>query len=472
VVLIERSKGARMTTGFRLSCLVSLVCALLASPIGLVELKAPEQTRPNVLFIAIDDMNDWVTHLGGHPQSKTPNLDRLARRGVTFTNAYCAAPACNPSRAALLTGLRPSTTGVYHNSHPWREILPKVVTLPGYFKDHGYYLAGYGKIYHGKFPDPSDWDYWHGSPGTDEGNLLNDGGVDGIRFGALDSDDSSMRDFRHANLVIEQLKRRHEKPFFLALGLHKPHMAFSVPKKWFDKFPLAQITLPDVIEDDLADVPKAGIAMAKPERDHAAIIRSGRWSEAVQAYLATIAFADAQVGRVLDALERSDYAKNTIICLWSDHGWHLGEKEHWRKFALWEEATKAPMIFVVPGVTKAGGRCSWPVDYMNIYPTLTDICGLPDVKQLEGVSMRPLLGEPEAEWKRPALTTHGKDNHAVRSKKWRYIRYADGSEELYTHDSDPMEWKNLAEDPQFADIKSEHASWLPKVNVPDPLSKK
>jgi arylsulfatase A-like enzyme len=431
---------------------------------------APKQgERPNVLFIPIDDLNDWVTHLGGHPQSVTPHLDRLAERGVTFTNAHCAAPACNPSRVALLTGRRPSSTGVYHNSNPWRPVLPEAVTLPKHFKDQGYFLAGFGKVYHGRYEDPGDWHIWglterRRSP---ELELLNDGGVKGIRFGPLANDDADMPDYQNVTAAIEQINRPHETPWFIACGLIKPHMAFSVPKAYFDKFPLETIILPEVPEDDLADVPAGGLKMAKRNGDHADIVRSGRWKEAVQAYLATINFADAQLGRLIDALDGSPYKDNTIICLWSDHGWHLGEKEHWRKFALWEEATKAPLIWIVPGVTPPGGVCARPVDFLNIYPTLADLCGLPVSDELEGVSMRPLLADPDAEWDRPAITTHGRNNHAVRSQDLRYIRYADGGEELYDHRADPMEWRNLADDSQYADVKREFAQWLPTRNVPE-----
>lgn len=429
---------------------------------------AAQGDKPNVLFIAIDDMNDWVTHLGGHAQSATPNLDRLAKRGVTFTNAHCAAPACNPSRVALLTGLRPSSTGVYLNSHPWRPVLPDAVTLPRHFLNHGYFLAGFGKIYHGRYPDPSDWHIWGGSSkDRTEHKLLNDGGVGGIRFGALDNADEHMPDHVNVSRAIEQINRNHDKPWFVACGLHKPHMPFSVPKRYFDKFPLASIELPAVPQDDLADVPAAGLKVARPDGDHRRIVESGRWKEAVQAYLATIHFADAQVGRLIDALDASPYKDNTIICLWSDHGWHLGEKEHWRKFALWEEATKAPMIWVVPGVTEPGGVCSRPVDFMNIYPTLAELCRLPVGGQLEGVSMRTLLAAPEIAWDLPAITTYGRNNHAVRSAHFRYIRYADGGEELYDHRSDPMEWKNLAREPGYAGVRQDLARWLPENIVPE-----
>jgi arylsulfatase A-like enzyme len=207
--------------------------------------------------------------------------------------------------------------------------------------------------------------------------------------------------------------------------------------------------------------------MSKPQGDHATILKTDNWKHAVQAYLASITFADAMVGRVVKALEESPYADNTIIVLWGDHGWHLGEKQHWRKFALWEEATRMPLIVVAPGVTRLNSVCHRTVDLMNVYPTLAELCGLPIGEQLEGVSMLPLLKNPEAEWNRPAITTHGRNNHAVRSERFRYIKYADGSEELYDHDSDPLEWKNLAEDPQFAQAKAELIKWLPKKNAPD-----
>ncbi|MFP6676012.1 MAG: sulfatase [Pirellulaceae bacterium] len=431
--------------------------------------------RPNVLFIPIDDMNDWVGHLGGHPQSITPTLDRLASRGVAFSSAHCAVPACNPSRTALLTGLRPSTTGVYYNSNPWRPVLPDVITLPRHFKDNGYFCAGFGKVYHGRYADPSDWHIWGSTPGDSrkpgKAKHLTDGGVGGIRFGPLSNPDEEMIDHINVTRAIEQINRKHEKPWFIACGLIKPHMAFSVPKKYFDKFPLESIELPKVPADDLDDIPAAGIKMAKPNGDHAKIIKSGRWKDAVQSYLATINFADAQLGRLIDALDRSPYKDNTIICLWSDHGWHLGEKQHWRKFALWEEATKAPMIWIVPGVTPAGRVCARPIDYMNIYPTLNDLCQLsapknPKGQQLAGLSMRTLLADPNSAWERPALTTYGRNNHSLRGEHFRYIRYADGSEELYDHRTDPMEFTNLAKKQDLFDVKKRFAKWLPTDNVP------
>lgn len=437
-----------------------VVSAFLIAAVG----TQAAEPRPNVLFIAIDDLRDWVGFLGDM-QTKTPNMDRLAARGMKFTRSYCAAPVCNPSRTALLTGMRPGSTGVYNNNIDWREVIPEGnVTLPLHFKNNGYFVAAAGKISHDSFKRLSDWDDYLNQKG---GGVKDDvGGVDGIRFGAIDADDDDMPDAKSVKYISEHLAKKHDKPFFLACGFKKPHMPFSVPNKYFDKFPLDNIKLPEVKADDLKDIPPAGIKMARPDGDHAAILKSGRWKEAVQAYLATISFMDTMLGRLLDAFDCSPHRDNTIIVLWSDHGWHLGEKEHWRKFALWEEATRAPLIWSVPNLTPTGSTCERPVDFMHIYPTLCDLCGLPTPKHLQGQSIRALLKNPKAEWSQPAITTHEFKNHAVRTERWRFIRYANGDEELYDHDADPHEWTNLAGEANFASVKSELAKLLPTENVP------
>ena len=441
--------------------------------------------KPNVLFIAIDDLRDWVGYLG-HQQVQTPNLDRLAARGVHFTRSYCASPCCNPSRAALLTGMRPGTSGVYNNGDDWRQIVPEgTVTIPLHFKNNGYYVSGAGKIYHGGFNRLDDWhDYLTerglGNEEDPDPNARRQkkagpkegwDGVGGIRFGVLDCEDQDMVDYRSVSYTLEKLAQPQEKPFFFACGLHKPHMPWSVPRKYYDLYPLDKIELPKVLPADLDDVPPAGVAMARPGGDHAAMLQSGRWKEAVQAYLATITFADAMIGRLIDGFDKSAYKDNTIICLWSDHGWHLGEKQHWRKFALWEEATRAPYIWIVPGVTESGGVCQSPVDYMQIYPTLCDLAGLPTPKHVEGESIRKILDTPDAAWGKPAVTTWLCNNHAVRGEDWRYIRYSSGDEELYHDSVDPLEWTNLADNPEHAGQKAELAKWLPKVNKEAPAGK-
>ncbi len=432
---------------------------------------AAEERRPNVLFLPVDDLNDWISCMGGHPDCRTPNIDRLAARGVLFDQAHCAAPACNPSRAALLTGLRPSTSGVYVNPQPWRPVMPDVVTLPQHFMAGGYHVLGGGKVYHGSYPDEASWHEYFRKAGdpkpTDEVLRSGRSRSGGIVWGVLDVDDEEMDDYRVTSWAVDYLEKDHDRPFFLACGIFRPHMPWQVPRKYYDMYPHETVVLPDVPDDDLDDVPEAGVRMARPGGDHATMINSGNWRWAVQAYLASIAFVDVQIGRLLDALDSSPHADNTIIVLWGDHGWHLGEKHHWRKFSLWEEATRAPLLFVVPGLTKPGGVCKKPVDFMNIYPTLADLCGLPVGEHLDGVSMRPLLENPDAKWDRPALTTHGRMNHALRSDRWRYIRYADGSEELYDHRTDPMEWNNLADDAKLAAVKDELKAWLPKTNAPE-----
>lgn len=444
-----------------------LVALFTAAPVF-----AAAPAKPNVLFIALDDLRDWIGHLGKNPQVKTPNIDRLAKMGVTFTRSYCAAPVCNPSRAALMTGLRPSTSGVYENNGDWRTVIAEDKPLTATFRKAGYFVCGSGKIYHGAYDRRSEWDDYLENEGGGKAEkklspqAKNDG-VGGIKFAPLDCADSDLPDYRITDYGIAQLGKKHDKPFYLAVGLHKPHMPWNVPQKYYDMFPLESIQLPPYLADDLSDVPPAGVKMAKPEGDHKAIVEAGRWKEAVQAYLATIAYADMNIGRLLDAFEKSAYKDNTIIVLWGDHGWHLGEKNHWRKFALWEEATRTPFIWVAPGVTKPGSVCDRTVDFMSIYPTLCDLVGIVRPAHVEGHSLKPLLADPKAVWEQPALTTYLFNNHSVRSEGWRYIRYANGDEELYDETKDPNEYRNLATSPEAAAKKTELAKFLPTTNQPD-----
>jgi arylsulfatase A-like enzyme len=429
---------------------------------------ADPPAKPNVLFIAVDDLNHWVGHLGRNPQTKTPNIDRLAKMGVTFTRAYCAGPVCNPSRAALMSGLRPGSSGVYDNGQDWKPVIPKEQTLTTQFLNAGYNVYGTGKIYHANAHRPGEWtDYFVGDKEktTPHPDAKNDG-VGGIRFQPL-TDDSKLQDEGIVDYGIAKLGAKHDKPFFLAVGLHKPHMPWNVPKKYYDLFPLDKIELPPSTKDDLKDVPPPGVKMAKPGGDHAAIVKSGRWKEAVQGYLAAIAYCDAQIGRLLDAYDKSPNKQNTIIVFWGDHGWHLGEKEHWRKFALWEESTRMPFIWVVPGVTKAGGVSGRTVDLMSVYPTLCGLCGIDRPKHVEGENITPLLLDPKAKWDKPGITTYHLNNHAVRTERWRYIRYANGDEELYDHDADDYEWVNLARDEKHAAVKQDLIKLLPATNKPE-----
>ena len=438
--------------------------------------------KPNILFIAVDDLNDWISPLGGHAQAATPNIARLAERGMLLSNAHCAAPACNPSRAALMTGVRPSTSGVYRNAQPWRESerLKEAQTLPQYLRRHGYHVLGAGKIFHGSFPDPPSWDLYFPSKKRQRPRdpLPDDRPLNGIPktahfdWGPVDAKAEDMGDAQVADWVIGHLGQEQQKPLFLACGFYRPHLPWYVPPKYFEAFPLEEIELPRCPEDDLDDVPEAGLAMAKPKGDHARVIKHGQWKQAVRGYLASIAFVDEQLGRVLDALDDGPLARNTLIVFWTDHGWHLGEKKHWRKFALWEEATRTPVIIVAPGTTRPKTRSDQPVSLVDLYPTIVELAGLPPKEDNEGHSLVPLLKDPESGWPRVALTTHGRHNHAARDRRWRYIRYADGSEELYDHASDPNEYENVAGEASLAEVKARLARHLPKVNAEESPSRK
>ncbi len=447
-----------------LGCLLVL-CSLVVGPVA----QAAED-QPNVLFIAVDDMNDWISRLNGHPQGNTPNIDRLTEMGVLFSKCYCAAPACNPSRAALMCGRRPSTTGIYFNGTPWKPALESMTTLPQHFQKSGYYALGSGKIYHGGHP-PS-WDEYAPSKekhtfGADFKWPHNVNGLDKSHFdwGPVQQPSSEMPDSKTVDWVINEMNRERDQPFFLACGFTRPHLPWFVPQEYFDKYPLDEIQLPEVKENDLSDIPAPGKRMARPDGDHAAVVKADEWKKAVQGYLASLSFTDDMVGRVLEAYEKSPNRDNTIIVFWTDHGWHLGEKEHWRKFALWEDTTHVPLAIVVPGTTNAGAVCDVPCNLLDIYPTLIDLCGLKPNKDLDGQSLAKFLTNPNAKEDRFSVTTHGKHNHAVRSAQGRYIRYEDGSEEYYDHASDSNEWTNLAGKAEHAEVIAMHRKALPKVNV-------
>jgi arylsulfatase A-like enzyme len=457
-------------------------------------------SRPNVLLLVVDDLNHWIGSLHRHPQARTPNIDRLAARGVNFTHAYCPSPVCNPSRAALMSGKRTATIGVYSNMDmPWSNYIDERQCLNAYFRAQGYYTAGAGKIYHlrGGFKNPqgTEWDdyvvnfgqidlehdepratakqkqqrYVNGPEALKQpprpGNIK----VGAFEIGAPNVADSETEDFKIAEWGARQLAQKRDRPFFLALGFYKPHPPWIVPKKYFDLFPLDSIKLPPHIANDLDDLPPAG-----KKRAHTAswvsVMDAGSesaWKQVVQGYLASVAYIDAQVGMVVDALGKSPHKDNTIVVLFGDHGWHLGEKERFGKAVLWEEATRAPLIWVAPGVTRPGSRCDAPVELLSTYPTLCDLAGLPKPAFLEGVSIRPLLANPRAEWTRPALSTFGFNNHSVRSVQYRYIRYANHDEELYDEIADPYEWTNLAANPELGSVKADLARWMPKENKPD-----
>lgn len=457
---------------FLQASLATLAAARLSGAMG-----AAEKMPPNILFIAFDDLNDWVGCLGGYPgKIHTPNIDALAASGMLFSNAHCAIPLCNASRTSTLTGRSPLRTGVFYNDTRWREQpqLKNAVTLPQLFRNNGYRAIGAGKIFH--FNDKASWDdFWpdnpHGFPeeprAPDNEHPLKGGPpqsrIDSsFDWGVVDTPAEKTPDYQVADWLIAQLaalsarkESTPQQPLFIGYGVGKPHLPWYLPKQYFDRYPLDSVQLPAVLQGDLDDIPPAGRELVN-EYIHKDIIKYGFWKQAVRAYLASITFADEQLGRVLHALHNSSLRDNTLIVLWSDHGWHLGEKLQWRKLTLWEEATHIPLILSGPGIA-AGQHCDAPVSLQDIYPTLAGLANLQVPPGTAGHNLQPLLQDPARPWQEAAITVwemHGQIHMAARDRRYRYIRYADGSEELYDHQQDPQEWHNLAKLPQYVDART------------------
>ncbi len=450
--------------------------------------QAAERPQPNVLFIAVDDLDDWIGCLGGHPQARTPNIDRLAAESMLFTNAHCAAPACNPSRTAIMTGRAPHRTGLYDNRQNMREVLPDAELLPKYFSRHGYWSAGSGKILH-YFIDARSWDEYFPAKETEDPfprtlhpeqrpvSLPRGGPWQYVEtdWGPLDATDEQYGgDWLVSKWIGEQLSAKHERPFFLACGIYRPHEPWFVPRKYFELFPLDSIQLPPGYrEDDLADLPPAG-KQRGPNRYFAHIQQQGQWKQGIQGYLASIAFADAMIGRVLDALDNGPHRDNTIVVLWSDHGWHLGEKEHWQKYTAWRACTRVPLIVRVPAGTPglpAGTRpsavCSKPVNLLSLFPTLTALAGLPERTENDGPSLVPLLADPQAAWPHVSVTCLSEPgSYGLSGEDWRMIHYANGDEEFYDIRADRYEWHNLAADPDHASRLAELRRHAPAEFAP------
>ncbi|MHC4757320.1 MAG: sulfatase-like hydrolase/transferase [Planctomycetota bacterium] len=435
--------------------------------------------KPDVLFIAIDDMNDWTTLFNPENPIKTPNLVRLAKRGMFFSRAYCVVPACTPSRTAILTGYSPTTSGSYRNGDFLREVVPDAVTLPDYFRRSGYSAKGAGKIFThfngamGGDPAGKSFDEFQPMPCESRAPEKNYNGYtekeEPLHVPAFDWGEhrQKMIDIDMVEYIEKVMDQERVKPMFLAAGIFKPHLPFYAPPETFEKYPFDETIFPEMKDNDLDDVPEIGKEMAhtehfiysnttaRPDND------PGSLKKMIQCYQASADFCDQMVGRLLDKLDETGKADNTIIVLWADHGYHLGDKESCVKFTLWEKANRVPFIIVAPGVAKRGSRCDRPVSLLDIYPTLIELAGLAAKKDLDGKSLVPLLKEPTQKW-HPALMTMGKGNHAVRSDRWRYIRYKDGTEELYDHSKDPWEWTNLAGEPEYAQVIEEHKKRLPK----------
>lgn len=467
-----------MTVHCALQPLCVLVFMFCLSAVLVAEPSPSKNTRPNVLFIAVDDLNDWEGCLGGHPQAKTPHMDRLAARGTLFTNAHTQAPLCNPSRTAVMTGLRPSTTGVYA-LQPWFRTIDKFrdhVTLAQYFKNHGYKTLTAGKIHHGGFPPAEDraleFDVV-GPPASvgvrpKEKLVTTPGGNHPlVDWGTFPHRDEEKGDWKVASWAVKQLETQQDEPFFLSVGFFLPHVPCYATQKWFDLYPEEELILPEAPDDDRDDVPHFAwyLHWKLPEVRLSWLKETGQWKPLVRAYLASVSFMDSQVGRILDALDKSEHADNTIIVLWSDHGWHLGEKDISGKNTLWRESTRVPLIIAGPGL-QSGGICNQPAELIDMYPTLAELCGLPAPEGLDGHSLVPQLHDVNAAREWPAITTHNPGNHSVVTDRWRYIHYADGSEELYDTVNDPNEWENLASSAAHQEIKQELSKLYPRNDAP------
>jgi arylsulfatase A-like enzyme len=453
----------------------------------------------NILFIAMDDQNDWIQCFGGHPQVKTPNIDKLAARGVRFTNAHCAVPICGPSRASLFTSKQPWNTEIYTNDKESLKVVGRQFkTLPQNLQDEGYDTYGAGKVFHGPIETyPKGLFTEHGprynqfqplthkeanysdeefNSGVDKvylthtvdrgpGQLqtvfplnkmprerrLGSRKIDSFDWGPLPVSDDQMADYQTADWAIDKLNKKHDKPFFLAAGFYRPHIPLYIPQKYYDMYPSDDIQLPEYLENDLDDISAVGqdfALKAYSAGSHKNVIDHGQWREAVACYLACVTFVDDQVGRIIKALEESPYRDNTTIVLWGDNGWHLGEKEHWGKFAGWEESTRIPLVIVPPG-NRSGefeknAECRQPVSLIDLYPTVMEINNLPIPVDLDGKSLVPLMRNPGQKYQDYVISTFGRGNHSIRTEQWRYTRYYDGSEELYNLKEDPNEFENLA----------------------------
>ena len=400
--------------------------------------------KMNVLFIPVDDLNHWVGYTGRNPQAKTPNIDRLSRMGVSFSNAHCSAPACEPTRASLFSGLRPSTSGCYLNGHLWKKYVKEGICLNAHFKDSGYYVMGTGKTYHASGTSKAaiyenEWDEYPRLPKSSTGGASKYQGY--FEPLPLKMKDEDLGDWHSVNYCIEQLGKKRDKPFFLACGLIKPHLPWAVPQKYYDMFPRDTIKLPPHLEDDFSDIPKFAHGVGN-SGDHPKFLTSGRWKDAIQSYLATVAFVDVCIGRLLDALEKSPHKDNTVIVLWGDHGWHLGEHAVWGKHTLFEESLLSPLIISKPGMAMPGEATDAVIETLDVFPTLCELAGVPVPDFVQGRSLVPFFESPE-EVGHAAIAYSGK-RKTIRTKRYRLIDHMDGYVELYDH-ANLGETENVAE---------------------------
>ncbi|MCA9203298.1 MAG: sulfatase [Planctomycetales bacterium] len=446
---------------------------------------AAESGKTNVLFIISDDLNCDL-HCYGHEQVRSPNIDRLAKRGVRFERAYCQFPLCSPSRTSMLTGRRPDATRILTNSRPgplsndytgtphFRENIPDTVTLPQLFRQHGYTAARIGKLYHYGVPtqigtsgldDPASWDFVVNPSGRDKAEENKVFSLTPGRYGgslswlASEGTDAEQTDGLIATSAISLLEQYKSEatPFFLAVGFFRPHTPYVAPKNYFESYPTDGIALPKLSADDQSRVPPAAYASAKKEQEK---MDDPLRREAIQAYWASIEFMDAQVGRVLDALDRLELDDNTIVVFTSDHGYHMYDHGLWQKQSLFENSARVPLIVAAPGAKGRGKATESLAELVDLYPTLADLCGLPAPDYLDGNSQRPVLDDPRTAVKDAAFTqvrrgqSHG---YSIRTPRWRYMLWADGDdgEQLFDMQADPSEAKNLVDDARYASTVAE-----------------
>nr|WP_271872738.1 sulfatase [Rubripirellula sp.] len=431
--------------------------------------------KPNVLFIAIDDLNDWVGFLDGHLDAVTPHMDALAKRSCNFTNAHCDVPVCSPSRVSVMSGVTATKHGSYELGPKYEQLpaLKNVPTMQRYFKDNGYYTLAGGKILH------------HGFSGRLSGDVDRSLGRNrsprplkplnrpanwsrAWDWGKYPENDSEMADHQLAKNAAKALHEDFEKPFFMSVGFFRPHVPLYVPPKWFDLYDANAFMLPTNPKSDLDDLPEnfLGINDYAAAPTHAEVVKHKKQRSLTHAYLASISFVDHCVGIIMEALKSSPHADNTLIVLWSDHGFHLGEKQHWAKRTLWEESTRVPLLFAGPGIA-AGTSCAEAASLIDIYPTLVDLCNLPKNSHLDGISLVPQLRDPGTPREHPAITSSYAGNHSIRNRDWRLVVYEDGAEELYDHRNDPDEFHNLADQSEYKVIRDELARWVPQESAPE-----
>jgi arylsulfatase A-like enzyme len=430
--------------------------------------------RPNILLIMVDDLNAYVGSYG-HPNAKTPNIDRLAAGGVMFTDAHCQAPICGPSRTSLMTGLRPSTTGVYghiadNDIRGASEALEDVTFLPEYLREHGYHTMGIGKLFHKHVPDGSLDESGGRYPGfgpkpADESYFHWKGEGTSTDWGAFPEKDVEMPDHDSAQWAIERLERDYDKPFFLGVGFLRPHVPWYVPQKWFDLYASSEIVTPPYRADDFNDMPEIVSRIndfpMMPTTEWA--IENNEWENIIHAYLACVSFVDHYVGQIIQALEASGHADNTVVILASDHGYRLGEKGTFAKHCLWIEGTRVPLIVSGPGIAD-GLSVPDPVELLDLYPTILDLAGLPANGMNEGKSLAASLKGGSLPEDAHALVTFGRNNHSVFTRDYHFIRYEDGSEELYDRAKDPHAFDNIAGDPDHCGTRKKLKALLPETN--------